>query len=46
MSAEVISLGCRMNLAEGERIRAILAAEDNAVVINSCAVSSHRMAME
>lgn len=36
---EVISLGCRLNLSEGERIRALLAGED-VVVINSCAVTS------
>ncbi|MXO72477.1 MiaB/RimO family radical SAM methylthiotransferase [Alteraurantiacibacter buctensis] len=36
---EVISLGCRLNLSEGERIRALLGGED-VVVINSCAVTS------
>jgi threonylcarbamoyladenosine tRNA methylthiotransferase MtaB len=36
---EVISLGCRLNLAESEQIRALLAGED-VVVINSCAVTS------
>lgn len=40
MSAEVISLGCRMNLAEGERIRALLGDESDTVVINSCAVTA------
>ena len=40
MTAEVISLGCRMNLAEGERIRALLGAGSDAVVINSCAVTA------
>ena len=39
-SAEVITLGCRLNLAESERIRAMLADEDNLVVVNSCAVTS------
>ena len=40
MSAEVISLGCRMNLAESERIRALLAGESEVVVVNSCAVTA------
>lgn len=38
-SAEVISLGCRLNIAESERIRALVAGE-NVVVVNSCAVTS------
>ncbi|GMN12335.1 MiaB/RimO family radical SAM methylthiotransferase [Altererythrobacter sp. MTPC7] len=37
--AEVISLGCRLNISESERIAAMLAGED-VVVINSCAVTS------
>lgn len=37
---QVVSLGCRLNLSESERIRAMLAGEDNLVVINSCAVTS------
>ena len=40
MSVEVISLGCRMNIAESERIRAMLARESEVVVINSCAVTA------
>lgn len=45
MSVEVINFGCRLNLAEGERIRAAAmvgaATDTNAlVVINSCAVTS------
>jgi len=42
MSAvEVISLGCRRNLSESERIRALLANEPReTVVVNSCAVTS------
>jgi threonylcarbamoyladenosine tRNA methylthiotransferase MtaB len=40
VSAEVISLGCRMNLAEGERIRAMLSSTRDTVVINSCAVTA------
>lgn len=38
--AEVITLGCRLNLAESERIRAMLAGESNLVVVNSCAVTA------
>ncbi|MEO5708160.1 MAG: MiaB/RimO family radical SAM methylthiotransferase [Alteraurantiacibacter sp.] len=38
-TAEVVSLGCRLNLAESKRIRALLAGED-VVVINSCAVTA------
>lgn len=37
---EVISLGCRLNIAESERMRAMLASESNLVVVNSCAVTS------
>ncbi len=37
--AEVISLGCRLNLSESEDLRAMLAGEPDLVVINSCAVT-------
>ena len=40
MSAEVVSLGCRMNLSESEAMRAMLAGSDNLVVINGCAVTA------
>ncbi len=40
MTIEVVSLGCRMNLAESERIRALLADERDTVVVNSCAVTA------
>ncbi len=40
MSDRVVSLGCRLNLAEGERIRALLAGAGDTVVINSCAVTA------
>ena len=40
MSLEVISLGCRLNLAESETLRAMLPADSDLVVINSCAVTS------
>ncbi|BBC73614.1 2-methylthioadenine synthase [Altererythrobacter sp. B11] len=39
-SVEVVSLGCRLNIAESERIRALLAEERDVVVVNSCAVTS------
>jgi threonylcarbamoyladenosine tRNA methylthiotransferase MtaB len=38
--AEVISLGCRLNIAESERMKAMLAGENDIIVINSCAVTS------
>jgi threonylcarbamoyladenosine tRNA methylthiotransferase MtaB len=38
--AEVVSLGCRLNLAESERIRALLGTMPDVVVINSCAVTA------
>jgi threonylcarbamoyladenosine tRNA methylthiotransferase MtaB len=38
-SPHVISLGCRLNLAESETIRALLSERDT-VVINSCAVTN------
>ncbi len=37
---EVISLGCRLNIAESETIRGLLANESHVVVVNSCAVTS------
>jgi threonylcarbamoyladenosine tRNA methylthiotransferase MtaB len=40
VKAEVISLGCRLNIAESEQIRVLLANEDDLVVVNSCAVTS------
>lgn len=39
-SPEVISLGCRLNLAEGERMKSMLSNEGNMIVINSCAVTT------
>ncbi|GAA4036195.1 MiaB/RimO family radical SAM methylthiotransferase [Parerythrobacter jejuensis] len=38
--AEIISLGCRLNIAESEQMRTMLADESDVVVINSCAVTS------
>ncbi len=40
MSAEVISLGCRLNLSESEELRRMLAAEQDLIVVNSCAVTA------
>ena len=39
-SPQVISLGCRLNIAESETIRALLAGERDVVVVNSCAVTA------
>lgn len=43
MSVEVVSLGCRMNLAESEQMQAMLAGEGDLVVINSCAVTAEAL---
>ena len=40
MGAEVITLGCRLNLSESEDLRGLLAHENDLVVINSCAVTA------
>jgi len=40
---DIISLGCRLNIAESETIRAILG-DRRAVVINSCAVTNEAVA--
>ncbi|MFM9852887.1 MAG: tRNA (N(6)-L-threonylcarbamoyladenosine(37)-C(2))-methylthiotransferase MtaB [Sphingomonadaceae bacterium] len=40
MSGAVINFGCRLNIAEGEAIRAAIADQDDVIVINSCAVTS------
>ncbi|MDP5104064.1 MAG: MiaB/RimO family radical SAM methylthiotransferase [Erythrobacter sp.] len=39
----IITLGCRMNIAESEKMRVMLAAEQNLVVINSCAVTGEAL---
>jgi threonylcarbamoyladenosine tRNA methylthiotransferase MtaB len=39
LSVEVINFGCRLNIAEGEAIRAAAAGQDDLIVINSCAVT-------
>ena len=40
MSGQVISLGCRLNIAESEAIRGFLADGPPTVVVNSCAVTA------
>ncbi len=40
ISPHVVSLGCRLNIAESEAIRALLAGTRNVVVVNSCAVTA------
>lgn len=40
---QIISLGCRMNIAESERMRAMLAGETDLVVVNSCAVTGEAL---
>ena len=40
MTVEVLSLGCRLNLSESERLRGLLSASDDLVVVNSCAVTA------
>jgi threonylcarbamoyladenosine tRNA methylthiotransferase MtaB len=40
----IVSLGCRMNIAESERMRAMLAGERDLVVVNSCAVTGEALA--
>jgi threonylcarbamoyladenosine tRNA methylthiotransferase MtaB len=40
LTVEVHSLGCRLNLAESETLRGLLADEPELVVINSCAVTA------
>lgn len=40
MSADVVSLGCRLNIAESEAIRGFLADAPPTVVVNTCAVTA------
>ena len=40
MTVEVVSLGCRLNLAESEELRGLLAEEADLIVVNSCAVTA------
>ena len=39
-ATEVISLGCRLNIAESERMKAMLGDSEDLIVVNSCAVTS------
>ena len=43
LQPKIISLGCRMNIAESERMRAMLADERDLVVVNSCAVTGEAL---
>ena len=40
MSIETITLGCRLNFAESETIKRLAKADENWVVVNSCAVTN------
>jgi threonylcarbamoyladenosine tRNA methylthiotransferase MtaB len=40
MSVEAITLGCRLNYAESETIKALAPADEDWVVVNSCAVTN------
>ena len=42
-AAHIVSLGCRMNIAESEQMRALLAGETGLVVVNSCAVTGEAL---
>ena len=37
---EIVSMGCRLNIAEGEAMRGLLVDRDDVIVINSCAVTN------
>jgi threonylcarbamoyladenosine tRNA methylthiotransferase MtaB len=37
---EIITMGCRLNMAESEAMRALTGGEDNLVIVNSCAVTN------
>ena len=41
---ELITHGCRLNIAESETIAAMLAGEDDLIVVNSCAVTAEAVA--
>ncbi len=40
LKPDIISLGCRLNIAESERMKGMLADAGDVVVVNSCAVTS------
>ena len=37
---DVITLGCRLNMAESEAMRALAGGEDDLIIVNSCAVTN------
>ena len=37
---EVITMGCRLNIAESEAMRLLAAGEDDLIIVNSCAVTN------
>ena len=37
---ELITLGCRLNIAESDAMRALAADQDDLVIVNSCAVTA------
>lgn len=43
-SVELVTLGCRLNIAESDAIGRLLAAETDLVVVNSCAVTAEAVA--
>ncbi|QPQ55803.1 tRNA (N(6)-L-threonylcarbamoyladenosine(37)-C(2))-methylthiotransferase MtaB [Allosphingosinicella flava] len=40
MSIEVITMGCRLNMAESEAMRKLANGQDDVVIVNSCAVTN------
>jgi threonylcarbamoyladenosine tRNA methylthiotransferase MtaB len=40
MSVEVITLGCRLNIAESEAMRSLAAGANDLIIVNSCAVTN------
>jgi threonylcarbamoyladenosine tRNA methylthiotransferase MtaB len=36
---DIITLGCRLNIAEGETMRALAEGQDDLIIVNSCAVT-------
>jgi threonylcarbamoyladenosine tRNA methylthiotransferase MtaB len=40
MSLEIITMGCRLNLAESQAMRMLAGGEDDLVIVNSCAVTN------
>ncbi|WP_106639217.1 tRNA (N(6)-L-threonylcarbamoyladenosine(37)-C(2))-methylthiotransferase MtaB [Allosphingosinicella vermicomposti] len=39
-SPEIITMGCRLNMAESETMRALAGGQDDLVIVNSCAVTN------